>query len=123
MIKVMFFFSIFFVVILQYFYVNSLTQQFKLCHPQFTQSEYYIPPPHPCVRHQQETIHKCSAKIFNPSDTLIQVPVQVPLNDSDFRCKYYKCNISISFGRVIFQNEFFLFLFIVRRRPPQLVSF
>ena len=77
MIKVMFFFSIFFVVILQYFYVNSLTQQFKLCHPQFTQSEYYIPPPHPCVRHQQETIHKCSAKIFNPSDTLIQVPVHV----------------------------------------------
>ena len=75
--KVMFFFSIFFVVILQYFYVNSLTQQFKLCHPQFTQSEYYISPPHPCVRHQQETIHKCSAKIFNPSDTLIQVPVHV----------------------------------------------
>ena len=62
---------------LQYFYVNSLTQQFKLCHPQFTQSEYYIPPPHPCVRHHQETIHKFSAKIFNPSDTLIQVPVHV----------------------------------------------
>ena len=77
MIKIMFFFSIFFVVVLENFYANSLTKQFTLCHPQLTQSEYSIPPPSPCVRHQQETIYKCSAKIFNPSDTLIQVPVHV----------------------------------------------
>ena len=53
--------------------VDSLTQHFTLCPPNMALSEYVVPLPRPCRRHQQEIIHTCKAKFLSPSDALIKI--------------------------------------------------
>ena len=55
--------------------VDSLSQHFTLCYPNMAHSEYVVPLPRPCRRHQQEVMHICKAKILSPLDALIKIPV------------------------------------------------
>ena len=57
--------------------VKLLAQNLTICYPLITHTEYYVPRPMRCIYHQQKTIHRCSAKLSNPFNSLIEIAILI----------------------------------------------
>ena len=94
--------------------VDFLSQHFTLCYPNMAHSEYVVPLPRPCRRHQQEVIYICKAKILSPLDALIKIPV--------FVCQTYTTAWSTIFW-FLQQQNLRLFYFSRSTSPPTSLPF
>ena len=66
-----------------------LPQNLKLSYSLIMHTKYYVPRPTRCMRYQPKIIHKCSAKIFNPSDSLFEIAMLI--------CQQFETSLFIYF--------------------------